>query len=208
MKNLSLPRFIFICLIFLQGASVSSLMAQENSAERQTLSREEFVKELKNSALLVRLQDRTNTIATLKEKGLINEAEKLAQQQRLENRETLLSFTQTFDFCPVYFFYAKDSEAIRSGDLDGIVFNADLELVPVKLNKFYTAEFAETPDLGIDGLIVMDQRLLNLDNSLPFFERRFVFFNLKERSKAEIIEAYNTRMIDYFNFYQAKKKAK
>tara|TARA_R110002050_G_scaffold18770_6_gene54520 strand:- start:1214 stop:1765 length:552 start_codon:yes stop_codon:yes gene_type:complete len=183
-------------------------MAQENSAERQTLSREEFVKELKNSALLVRLQDRTNTIATLKEKGLINEAEKLAQQQRLENRETLLSFTQTFDFCPVYFFYAKDSEAIRSGDLDGIVFNADLELVPVKLNKFYTAEFAETPDLGIDGLIVMDQRLLNLDNSLPFFERRFVFFNLKERSKAEIIEAYNTRMIDYFNFYQAKKKAK
>ena len=207
MKNLSLSRFIFICLIFLQGASVSSLMAQENSAERQTLSREEFVKELKNSALLVRLQDRTNTIATLKEKGLINEAEKLAQQQRLENRETLLSFTQTFDFCPVYFFYAKDSEAIRSGDLDGIVFNANLELVPVKLNKFYTAEFAETPDLGIDGLIVMDQRLLNLDNSLPFFERRFVFFNLKERSKAEIIEAYNTRMNDYFNFYQAKKKA-
>lgn len=182
-------------------------MAQENSAERQTLSREEFVKELKNSALLVRLQDRTNTIATLKEKGMINEAEKLAQQQRLENRETLLSFTQTFDFCPVYFFYAKDSEAIRSGDLDGIVFNANLELVPVKLNKFYTAEFAETPDLGIDGLIVMDQRLLNLDNSLPFFERRFVFFNLKERSKAEIIEAYNTRMNDYFNFYQAKKKA-
>tara|TARA_R110001592_G_scaffold138225_1_gene356933 strand:+ start:54199 stop:54825 length:627 start_codon:yes stop_codon:yes gene_type:complete len=207
MKNLSLARFIFICLIFLQGASVSSLMAQENSAERQTLSREEFVKELKNSALLVRLQDRTNTIATLKEKGMINEAEKLAQQQRLENRETLLSFTQTFDFCPVYFFYAKDSEAIRSGDLDGIVFNANLELVPVKLNKFYTAEFAETPDLGIDGLIVMDQRLLNLDNSLPFFERRFVFFNLKERSKAEIIEAYNTRMNDYFNFYQAKKKA-
>ncbi len=208
MKNLSFARFIFICLIFLQGASVSSLMAQENSAERQTLSREEFVQELKNSALLVRLQDRTNTIATLKEKGLINEAEKLAHQQRLENRETLLSFTQTFDFCPVYFFYAKDSEAIRSGDLEGILFNTNLELVPVKLNKFYTAEFAETPDLGIDGLIVMDQRLLNLDNSLPFFERRFVFFNLKERSKAEIIEAYNTRMNDYFNFYQAKKKAK
>ncbi|PTM05275.1 MAG: hypothetical protein DA405_04560 [Bacteroidetes bacterium] len=208
MKNLSLTRIIFTCLIILLETSGLSLMAQENNTERKTLSREEFVQELKNSALLVRLQDRTNTLAILKEKGLINEAEKLAQQQRLENKETLLSFTQTFDFCPVYFFYAKDSEAIRSGDLQGILFNANLELVPVKLDKYYTAEFAETPDLGIDGLIVMDQRLLSLDNSLPFFERRFVFFNLKERSKAEIVEAYNARMHEYFNFYQSKKKAK
>tara|TARA_R110002050_G_scaffold49818_2_gene115524 strand:- start:3049 stop:3660 length:612 start_codon:yes stop_codon:yes gene_type:complete len=201
MKNLSSSRYIFTCLIFLLCASGPSLKAQENQAEKKEISREEFVNQLKNSALLVRLQDRTKTMEVLKSNGRAKEAEKLAQEQRLENRETLLSFTQTFDFCPVYFFYAQDSEAIRSGNLEGNVFDANREVVSVKLNKFYTAEFAETPDLGIDGLIIMDQRLLNLDNSLPNFERRFVFFNLKERSKAEMVAAYNSRMHEYYNFY-------
>lgn len=188
-------------LLCFSGLSISAQDEKLNSSPSTT---EEFVKQLKNSALLVRLQDKSKTILTLKEKGLEKEAEALAKEQRQENREILLSFSKTFDFCPVYFFYAKDSEAIRTGHLEGLVFNYKREIVSLPLDKFFTAEFAETPDLGIDGLIIKNQNLLALDNDLPFFERRFVFFNLKERSKAEMIEAYNKKMHDYASLQKSK----
>lgn len=204
MKNLS-PKSNFIKVLFLLLCfSGLSLSAQDEKLNSSPSTTEEFVKQLKNSALLVRLQDKSKTILTLKEKGLEKEAEALAKEQRQENREILLSFSKTFDFCPVYFFYAKDSEAIRTGHLEGLVFNYKREIVSLPLDKFFTAEFAETPDLGIDGLIIKNQNLLALDNDLPFFERRFVFFNLKERSKAEMIEAYNKKMHDYASLQKSK----
>lgn len=206
MKNLNANLYFLSTYIFLLCLASPRLNAQEDALKTAPSTTEEFVAALKKSALLVRLQDKSKTIAVLKEKGLIKQAEELAQMQHQENREILLSFAKTFDFCPVYFFYAKDSEAIRNGDLGGVIFDANLKLIPLSINQFFTAEFAETPDLGIDGLIIRDKRLLALDNDLPFFERRFVFFNLKERSKAEIVEAYNKRMHDYSNFYQSKKK--
>ena len=173
------------------------LQGQSDDSFRSPATAEEFVQQLRNSALLVRLQDKSVSISTLNEKGMQKEAAALAEEQRRENREILLSFSQTFDFCPVYFFYAKDSEAVRKGNLEGVVFNYNLEVVKPEFEKFYTAEFAETPDLGIDGFIVKNQNLLALDNDFPFFERRYVFFNLIERSKAEMIEAYNSKLHDY-----------
>ncbi len=197
MKNLSRqPSFIKVLLIVITLAG-NSLCGQNGDSFGNPETTDEFVAQLKSSALLVRLQDKSKSIATLQEKGLAKEAQAIADAQRRENREILLSFSQTFDFCPVYFFYAKDSEAVREGKHDGIVFNYQLEVVELTIDKFFTAEFAETPDLGIDGLIVKNQNLLALDSGLPFFERRYVFLNLIERSKAEMIEAYNRKLHDY-----------
>lgn len=197
MKKFSPTPYFIKVLIIVFCFGGPNLNAQNENLVDNPSTKEEFVEQLKNSALLIRLQDKSKTILTLKKKGLEKEADILANQQRQENREILLSFSKTFDFCPVYFFYAKDSEAVREGNLEGVVFNYNLEVVSLQLDKFFTAEFAETPDLGIDGLIIKNQNLLALDRNLPFFERRFVFFNLIERSKAEMIEAYNKKMHDY-----------
>jgi len=203
-KNLSPKSYFIKVLILVLCFGGLRLPAQDEMLNSSPSTTEEFVEQLKNSALLVRLQDKSKTILTLKEKGLEKEAEALASEQRQENREILLSFSKTFNFCPVYFFYAKDSEAVRNGDLEGVVFNYSLEIVSLQLDKFFTAEFSETPDLGIDGLIIKNQNLLALKSDLPFFERRFVFFNLKERSKAEMIEAYNKKMHDYASLQETK----
>jgi post-segregation antitoxin (ccd killing protein) len=196
-KNLSRKPYFIKVLLILIVLGGNSLRGQSEVSFGSPKTAEEFVQQLRNSALLVRLQDKSVSISTLNEKGMQKEAEALAAEQRRENREILLSFSQIFDFCPVYFFYAKDSEAIRKGNLTGVVFNYNLEIVKIEIDKFFTAEFAETPDLGIDGLIVKNQNLLALDNDLPFFERRYVFLNLIERSKAEIVEAYNNKLYDY-----------
>jgi hypothetical protein len=205
-KNLRALGFYLRGISFIIACCMVPLHAQDSSEGDSPENTEEFIADFKNSSLLVRLQDKSKTIAFLIEKGLNKQAEQLRQEQRLQNREILLSFSQTFDFCPVYFFYAKDSEAIRNGDLEQVVFDENLNIITKNLPKYYTADFAQTPGLGIDGLIIKNQKLLDLDNKLPFFERRYVFFNLKERSKAEMVEAYNKRLQDYDEFYQSKKK--
>ena len=204
MKNLKSIGFLSKAISFLLACALVPLNAQDAGKGKSPLNTQEFISNFRGSALLVRLQDKSQTIAVLIKKGQIKPAEQLKKEQRFQNREILLSFSQTFDFCPVYFFYSKDSEAIRSGNLEGVIFDENLNIVTQDLPKYYTAEFGETPDLGIDGLIIRDQKLLVFDNNLPFFERRYVFFNLKERSKAEMVAAYNKRLQEYYLFYQSK----
>lgn len=180
----------------------SPLVHAQESANYEKQSRKEFIQDFKNGILLVRLQDRDKSIRDLEERGLTKEADKIRQAQRRENREIMLSFGKTFDFCPVYFFYAKDSEVIRKGDYQGKVFDANLELLELPAGKkIFTAEFAETETLGIDGFIVMDDRLLPLEDPLPYFERRYVFFGLISRSKAKMVEAYNKKLQEYAKMY-------
>jgi len=176
----------------------SLAMAQEVQKEKKENRREAFIRDFKNGVLLVRLQDREDNIKKIEDRGFHKEAENMRAEQRRENRETILSFGKTFDFCPVYFFYAKDSEAIRKGDFQGKVFNADFELVELKSSTpIFTAEFSETEKLGIDGLIVMDYQLLPMEDPLPYFQRRYVFFGLVVRSKAEMVESYNEKLHEY-----------
>jgi hypothetical protein len=204
-KNLKSLGSLSKAISFLFTCALMPLNAQDARTVQSPLNTQEFIADFKSSALLVRLQDKSQTIAILIDKGLTKPAKQLRQEQRLQNREILLSFSQTFDFCPVYYFYSKDSEAVRNGDLEGIIFDENLNIVTKDLPKYYTAEFAETAELGIDGLIIMNQKLLSFDNNLPFFERRYVFFNLTERSKAEMVAAYNKRLQGYHQFYQSKK---
>lgn len=183
------------------------LSAQENeNGTPQSYGRAEFILDFRKGVLLVRLQDRHLSIKSLEERGLDKQAEQIRNQQRRENRETILSFGKTFDFCPVYFFYAKDSEAIRKGDYQNKVFDANFEIVNIESDiPVFTAEFSETEVLGIDGLIVMDHQLLKFEDPLPYFERRYVFFGLIERSKAKMAEAYNEKLYDYLKLYQVNQ---
>lgn len=163
-----------------------------------------FLKDLKDGFLLIRLQDKQLSLEVLEEKGMTIDAEKVRQRQYNENKETMLSFTQTFDFAPVYFFYAKDSEAIRAGKLAGNVFDANNQIVEsAKLQStFFVGEFSETKNLGIDGLIILDHNLIPLQAPLPHFERRYTWFGLVERSKAEMAQAYNKKLeFDYKKYW-------
>ncbi|MGB0978851.1 MAG: hypothetical protein ACPGVV_05610 [Croceimicrobium sp.] len=194
-------RFFKSLLVGLSILLTFPSLAQE--AESSNYSKEEFIQDFKNGVLLVRLQDRSLSMSEMEKRGMTEQMEALAAQQRRENREIMLSFKSTFNFCPVYFFYAKNSEAIRSGDFTGKVFDANLEPVDISTGgSIFTAEFGETEKLGIDGLIIRDSQMLALKEPLPYFERRYVFFGLIERSKARMIELYNKKLHDYDKLFE------
>jgi hypothetical protein len=171
------------------------LLAQTTEAE--------FLKNLHSGALLVRLQDRSASLKILEERGLNKQAEALRRKQYLENKETILSFENTFTFCPVYFFYAKDSESIRDNALSGVVFKPNqTPVAKAELpTTFYVAEFSETAKLGITGLVVMNENLRPLEAPLPYFERKYTWFGFISRSKAKMAKAYNQTLWKKYQFH-------
>lgn len=187
-------------LLFFMALLVTGLPAQDSVAVEE-LELETYLQELKQGFLLIRLQDKQQSLEVLEAKGMAEQAATIRQRQYHENKETMLSFEQTFDFAPVYFFYAKNSEAIRSGNLAGHVFDANNEIVASDNLQatFYVGEFSETKNLGIDGLIILNRNLIPLEAPLPHFERKYTWFGLVKRSKAEMAAAYNKKLKFEYN---------
>src|SRR5690606_32107285 len=137
----------------------------------------------------------------LREKGWNKEASETEQFLRKENEEALHSFDNTFDFCPVYFFYAKNAGEIAGGNLVGYVFDSKLQKVPeekLQARPFYTAEFGKTEKLDMSAFVLANRQMEPLQAPFPFFERTYTFLSLIKRSKARIVEAYNEKLHSYY----------
>ena len=103
------------------------------------------IENLREGALLVRLLMRTETINRLKKLGKEDEASAIEREQMKRNLEYAAAFKKGYDFSALYFFKSDDSQLIRDGKLDEIIFlNANLEpdeTIKVKEKHVFTAEF-------------------------------------------------------------------
>lgn len=186
-----MKRYYIFFLVFLSFSSIGQ-KSQEKAKVQLT--------ELKDSFILVRLKTNDLKIEALQNRGRNREAQIAKNIQYQENRETILSFEQTFDFCPIYFFYSGSSDEIRKGNLIGHVFDYELNLVDPALlqnENYFTAEFSKTENLGIDALVLMDNFLLPLKAPFPFFERKYIFFSLFAQGKGTMAKKYNKKLYDY-----------
>ena len=188
------PMFKMLTLFFALIFSINSLAQSDLSAAKQQLH------QMKNGVLLVRLFTEQSKIDGLKAQGKISQAERVAQQQYQINRDILLSFSQVFEFCPVFFFYSKDSEAIRNGDFKGKVFDVSQRLVDPSEIKgtVFTAEFSETANTGIDGLIIMDDQLFPLSAPFPHYQREHTFFGMVSLPKSKMVHRLNNKLRDTY----------
>lgn len=191
---------IFLLPAFLLSLALSGQSDQEKAKEQ--------LQQLKNGVLLVRLKTNANSIEAYEQAGLEKEAEAARQKQYQENKEIILSFSQTFDFAPVYFFYSDASDAIRKGQFEGQVF--DSKLKPVEIEKLearpvFTGEFSQTPNTGIKGFVLMNQDMIPLKSPFPFYQRQYVFFSLITLSKAKVVERYNERLHGTYQLWFPEK---
>lgn len=167
------------------------------SAQSDLRIAKDQLNKMKNSFILVRLKTDSLKIQSLEKQGFSDEAKKVKLDLYKENREIILSFSKTFNFCPVYFFYSNSSDKIRKGELKGIVFDFDMNVVEDELlssKKFFTAEFGKTENLGIHGLILMDSYFVPLKSPFPFYQRQYILFSLYKQSKATIAKRLNKKL--------------
>ncbi len=144
-------RLLPMILMAIGIITTGELDAQEVGNHSDKAIARNHIKALRDGALLVRLQTRSQSVETLKERGLADKAEELERRQQEENTEYLEAFVTEFDFAPVYFFRSEDSKLIKDGRLNEVTFlNHDLmpdSTIKVDQRNIYVAEFGNVdPD--------------------------------------------------------------
>lgn len=71
------------------------------------------LKDVKANGIIFRLHDYQAKMAALRERGQAKEADEQQRELDLYNRALVRFFREEFDACPVYFFYAGQTEALR-----------------------------------------------------------------------------------------------
>lgn len=133
---------VCMALMITFSATAQDEVAQEQIMEVETeyrpgsnrhsraLARQQIA-DLKNGAILVRLQTKEHTLRALREAGLNGRADREEKELLAKNRDIVEAFRVNFSFCPSYFFFSDQSEKILNGELKNVEFlNADLEPDP------------------------------------------------------------------------------
>lgn len=153
--------------------------------------------------LLIRLQSKERNVDALLEQGREQDAQELQASQQATNEDILRSFRKNYNFSPVYFFYAQDSEDIQSGDWSSVLFDAELNPHSEEaVSNFIVGEFGSTPEMGIDGLLLRDSQFKLLESPFPSVIRQYRLLGLIERSKPDMVAELNTML---HNIYPQNK---
>ena len=90
---------------------------------------EDYIVDLKNGALLVRLHDRKQ-LRVLIEKGIAEEkALRILKEQESKNQALIDAFHSQFSFCPFYFFYTSETGYVKRREFDKVNFiNREMEI--------------------------------------------------------------------------------
>lgn len=70
------------------------------------------INKVKNSALLIRLSDERKRIAYMEKMGKAEQAQTLRNQTKEANEEMIAAFKKYYTFCPVYFYYSSEADAV------------------------------------------------------------------------------------------------
>ncbi len=134
MKN-RLLLFVFTCVL------CAFVSAQTTSTNRTIATQQ--IRDLKNGALIVRLKTNDRSIAAYRNSGRTELADKLTEENKIQNQKLLDAFKGFFDFCKVYFIYAKNTNALLQNQ-QNIFLNDTLAIdTTIKLTEkhFLIAEY-------------------------------------------------------------------
>lgn len=183
--------FIVLTLIFnFQGLFIFGQSSTEKAKAQIII--------LKSGALLIRLKTSANAINALKQAGRAEEADKIKQEQLIKNKDIAKAFSENIAFCKVYFFYSDHSDAIKNGDF-GSLMNGSLETDSTFNSVNYLiGEFGTSPTNKLDGFIIEDRSLVQLESPFPSFIRTNKA-GLKTRSYTEIAQELNNELEIFYN---------
>lgn len=193
LKHYSYPA-LFLALFLITSCKTARL--QKNTAS-------EHIEQLKNGVLLVRLRTQEAKVEALKEVQKVTLAEEIQKKQEAQNERIITAFDQYFDFCPVFFFYAKDSKLIKDRSFEGIIFDAKKENISnttLENKAFYIADFGNIEEPGVvtqlEGLSIRDSSFQQLQSPFPYAVSVNSFLageNVEERT----VQAFNAKLESY-----------
>ena len=188
---------------------------------------------LKEGVLLIRLQNKQNTIAALKKVKRFKEADKVEYQQKELNLQYIQAFRSHFNFCKVYFFYSNQSQNIIDKKYHDVIFLNDSlaedSTIKISTENIFTGEFSNLeqdttsyfsrtikedgnkklatyyggPDFNFEVLAIKSNQFVQLRDPFPYYVRTFRDLPL-QRSALTTVAMMNRRLHHYYYKQQRK----
>lgn len=173
-----------------------SLVSAQTVTNNRVIASQQ-IKNLKDGALIVRLKTNDRSIEAYRKSGRKELAEKLVEENKKQNQKLADAFRGFFDFCKVYFIYAKNTNALLQGS-QNIFLNDTLAVdTTIKLNEkyFLIAEYglittnertdeyhykgvhhteASSTASSTNVIFISDTSLTQLQEPFPFYQQTYL----------------------------------
>ena len=159
-----------------------------------SLTAQNIIKELPESAILFRLKTNNHLINYYLENGETEKAHLEKEKQKSYNNQIIRMFEKEWDFCPVYFFYSQHSKEITNKNFQHVFKGIDQQILNQEelntlKNNFIVIYFGSTQGkLKFDALIISDQNLIQLKKPNPRFVRTYKNLGFLKRNLTKIIK--------------------
>lgn len=148
---------------------------------------------LKNGALVVRLKTNDKSIEAYRNNGRNDIADRMEAERLVQNQKIVTAFKSSFDFCPVYFMYSRNTANLLKGE-QGLFLNDTLGVdttIRLKQTYFLFAEYGtvtsnqpgdayhysgvnktepSTNAMSTSTIFVSDTTLMQLAEPFPFYQ--------------------------------------
>ena len=151
---------------------------------------------IKNGALLVRLQTNAHLIDYYSNKKMVKHANREQDKQNKLNEGIINTFKKEWSLCPVYFFYSTFSNEIQNNDFNNVFKDLNQPLSNQEKNKlknnFLIAYIGDTPgSLKFNALVLNNKNFKTLPRPFPRYVRTYKglwFFKRKLNKSIQILE--------------------
>jgi len=202
--------------------------AQDNATNRQLAA--DQLQQLKNGgAIVVRLKTNDKSVAAYRSNGRPEIADRIERERAAQNKKIMAAFKGNFDYCKVYFIYAKNSAALVAGKT-GLFLNDDLkEVDSIKMNVpfFVFAEYGDVTsnvradEYHYDGvhhteasgtptstsaIVISDTTFTQLKQPFPFYQN--VMLENYDKTVARLNNAFHKAYYHLVDVPRMKKETK
>lgn len=158
----------------------------------------ECVEKLRDGTLIVRLYYQEDRIELLREEKTPEMVDAYIAEIERNNLAIRQAFANEYTAGRVYFINANNSGKLVSGDWDGIIMNAEGEIVDVPYMPYLVADISRSKNLGLEGLNIWDwngEEWIHPPSPFPAFISQYGFLSLYVRSYSEMVSKFNSNFV-------------
>jgi len=227
---------VIILTFFLLISHLSFAQQEDEQVQKNGLTRAiTQIQRLKNGALLVKLYQKERQIELLKRINKEAILDDYIEEVQKKNLEIIKAFSNGFEFCPVYFFYSKDSEHVKERAFDKMKFvNSSGEedsTIVMKAKYFYTGSITESridtfkyrsqardnhsrslntysssgSSSSFEAFVFQSDKLVDLFMPFPYVTRTFGSLPILKRSNKQLVNRLNIKLKKFYDRYKNVK---
>lgn len=194
-----MARIITVFFVFVLSYISCAQQEEERGIKNKKIRSIVQSNRLKDGALLVRLFDGVKQVSNLEKQGKSQKIVKAYKQKvKKENEEIIRAYSNNFSYCPVYFFYHRDSKLVSERQFDQVEFidiNGKIDH-SIKFDKpyFYTSEVSTE---NFEAIIIMDYNFDRLERPFPHYTKTLSSIPLLGRTLDSTVKLMDSKILQF-----------